>query len=78
MIEHRQQDADYAARAIRAFLDGAGGKFDWDDFISCPLSDPDAEGIRLRAARVPLPVRDEERRALIGLAEEAEGLAERP
>ena len=77
MIEDRQPDAGYAARAIRSFLDGTCGDYAWDDFISCPLSDPDADGIRLRAARLPLPVGDDERQTLIALAEEAEGLAKR-
>jgi len=75
MIEGLQQDAAYAARVIRSFLDGASGDYDWDDFTSCSLSDPDADSIRLRAARVSLPGGDEEQRTLIALAEEAESLA---
>jgi hypothetical protein len=69
------EDAAYAARQIRAFLDGDGGDWDWDDFTSCSLGDPAADRIRRRAAAVDLPVGSEERSTLLGLAAEAEALA---
>lgn len=38
------------AGAIQAFLDGTGGRWDWDDFISVPIGDDYLDGIRLRCA----------------------------
>lgn len=64
------------AAIIRAFLDGTGGQWDWDDFTSCALSDPDLDDIRVRAGAVELPAGKEECAALKRLAEEAERLAE--
>jgi hypothetical protein len=36
----------YAIESIRNFLDGTGGKWDWDDFISLPLRYPDLEEVQ--------------------------------
>ena len=41
------------ANTIDAFVDGTGGRWDWDDFISVPLSDPKLENIRREAASIP-------------------------
>ncbi len=41
------------ARVIVNFLEGTGGPWDWDDFISIPLHDPSLEAVRLLAARLP-------------------------
>ena len=68
-------DASHVARTIRAFLNGSGGEGDWDNFISCPLRDRRLDGIRRRAAAVPLPAGEEERLILLALAEEAESIA---
>jgi hypothetical protein len=38
---------------IRQFLDGTGGKWDWDDFISITIDDPELEKIRSVAATLP-------------------------
>jgi hypothetical protein len=38
------------AAAIQAFLDGAGGAWDWDDFISTPIEDLALDRIRVRCA----------------------------
>ncbi len=70
----KQRDAIYVARTIRAFLDDSGGDWDWDDFTSCSVRDPQLDNIRKRAAAVELPVGREERAILEGLAEEAEQL----
>jgi hypothetical protein len=36
----------YAIKSIRDFLEGTGGKWDWDDFISIPLGFPDLEELQ--------------------------------
>ena len=40
------------AEFIENFLDGKGGPYDWDDFISIPISDPTLDQIRQRCARL--------------------------
>ena len=40
-------------RIINEFLDGSGGRWDWDNFLSGPLMDPELERVRLIAADVP-------------------------
>lgn len=60
---------------LRGFLDGSGGEWDWDDFISIPLADPSLESIRQRAANVELPVSAEGRRTLLSLLVELEAKA---
>jgi hypothetical protein len=42
-----------AAAYIRHFLDGTGGKWDWDDFISAKLDDPWLDRIRRTCAELP-------------------------
>ncbi|CAH0353611.1 hypothetical protein SPH9361_02507 [Sphingobium sp. CECT 9361] len=41
---------------IGAFLSGSGGKWDWDDFISCSLMNPELDKIRRQAAAIDLPL----------------------
>lgn len=36
----------YAIETIRNFLNGTGGDWDWDDFISLPLGYPDLEELQ--------------------------------
>jgi len=36
----------YAIKSIRYFLEGTGGKWDWDDFIGIPLGFPDLEDLQ--------------------------------
>ena len=50
-----REDASEVAQPIRAFLEGAGGEWDWDDFTSCSLQDPQLDNIRKRAGAVELP-----------------------
>ena len=38
---------------LKNFIDGRGGEWDWDDFISIPLEDSYLEAIRLRCAGLP-------------------------
>jgi hypothetical protein len=73
-MKSQQQMAAYAARTIRTFLDETCGPYDWDDFTSFSLSDPEVNSIRLRASSVDLPVDAEGERELLALAEEADRL----
>ena len=41
------------ANIIEAFLDGTGGKWDWDEFTSFPLQDPELERVRQVCISVP-------------------------
>jgi hypothetical protein len=36
----------YTIQTIRDFLDGTGGAWDWDDFVSCPTGYPELEAVR--------------------------------
>ena len=39
------------AQEIENFLTGAGGRWDWDDFTSIPITnDPELDAIRIRCA----------------------------
>jgi hypothetical protein len=42
-----------AADAILRFLDGPSGEWDWDDFASCPDSDPFINSVRLLCLHLP-------------------------
>jgi hypothetical protein len=33
-------------RIISDFVDGKSGEWDWDDFTSCPLKDPELDKVR--------------------------------
>ena len=74
-MKDRQKEAAYAARTIRTFLDGGGRDHDWDGFTSCSLRDAELDRIRRRAGAVDLPLGQEERAALLAMAEEADRLA---
>jgi hypothetical protein len=50
-----RREADEVAAYLRNFVDGGGGEWDWDDFTSVPIADPQLEDIRRRAAAVDLP-----------------------
>jgi len=36
------------AEIIEQFLDGTGGRWDWDDFCSIRIKDPELDAIRLK------------------------------
>jgi len=74
-MKSQREKAAYAARTIRTFLDETCGPYDWDDFTSCSLRDPEVDSIRLRASGVDLPVDADGERELRALAEEADRLA---
>lgn len=63
---------DEVASYLRNFVDGGGGQWDWDDFISIPIEDPALEGIRMRAASLDLPPTEEGMAVLRGLLAEVE------
>ena len=42
-----------AAKYIEDFLLGRGGAWDWDDFISIRLNNPELENVRLRCGSLP-------------------------
>ena len=39
------------AKAIENFVDGTGGRWDWDDFISVRIADEELEAIRIKCLR---------------------------
>ena len=69
-----KRTAAEVASYLRNFIDGAGGEWDWDDFIAVPIADSRLEDIRKRAAAVDLPPTEEGIIALRGLLAEAERL----
>jgi hypothetical protein len=42
---------DEVAKAIEDFVNGTGGRWDWDDFISVRIADEELEGIRIQCLR---------------------------
>lgn len=70
-----QRSPDEVARYLRDFLNGTGGPWDWDDFISVPIADPRLEDLRQRASVLDLPMTDDETAPLKALVAEAEMIA---
>jgi hypothetical protein len=54
----RTRTPQEVAKILRNFITDSGGEWDWDDFISVPISDAELEAIRLDAGAVPLPVNE--------------------
>ena|ERR1017187_3582663 len=50
------RSTDEVAGFIRDFIEGSGGEWDWDDFISVPIKAPELESIRAEASMVELPL----------------------
>jgi hypothetical protein len=75
-----ERTADEVADYLRDFLNDTRGDWDFDDFTSIPIADPQLESIRDRACRVQEPMTDEGLETLRSLLAEAEALAaaERP
>ncbi|MBB4147029.1 hypothetical protein ACFSUK_34585 [Sphingobium scionense] len=67
-----KNERQYTVEMISAFLAGTGGKWDWDDFTSCPLHDAQMESIRRRALAVDLPLDEEGAAVLRSLLAEAD------
>jgi hypothetical protein len=59
---------------LRDFIDGTGGDWDWDDFTSVRLANPELDAIRQEADMVALPVTPEGERQLKVLLARAEVL----
>jgi hypothetical protein len=74
-MKAREDEAEYAARTIRNFLDGTCGDYDWDDFNYSSFGDAKVDAVRQRAFAVELPVDEKGRAVLEALADEAERLA---
>lgn len=60
---------------LRDFLEGTGGDWDWDEFESAPITDPELDALRKRAALVASPNPD--LAALRSVLAEAEVIAGR-
>ncbi|MBH1992494.1 MAG: hypothetical protein I8H86_06370 [Sphingomonadaceae bacterium] len=69
-----RDERHYVIGAIRSFLDGSGGQWDWDGFTSASLRSAALDRLRRRAAAVALPLDGEGEATLRALLEEAEQL----
>ncbi|MDP4540056.1 hypothetical protein Q9K01_10500 [Qipengyuania sp. DY56-A-20] len=59
---------------LREFIDGTGGEWDWDDFVSIRIADPHLDSIRERASKYA----DVGQGELQSLLREAEALESAP
>jgi hypothetical protein len=48
----RKTTREDVARSIENFVNGRGGPWDWDDFISCRIADVELDAIRIRCLRI--------------------------
>ena len=66
-----KRTAAEVATYLRDFIEGTGDDWDWDDFESVPIADPDLERIRREAAQAAPPDLDMAKlRELLRQAEE--------
>lgn len=70
-----RDERQYVVESIRAFLDGSGGNWAWDDFTSCSLLSANLDAIRRQAGAVDLPLDTEGEDTLRDLLEQAEQLS---
>ncbi len=47
----RKPNAEEAAKVIEDFVNGTGGPWDWDDFISVRIADEELEATRIKCLR---------------------------
>ena len=47
----RKASREDVAKAIEDFVNGCGGAWDWDDFISCRIADEELEAVRIKCLR---------------------------
>jgi hypothetical protein len=47
----RKATREDVAKSIEDFVNGAGGPWDWDDFVSCRIADEELETIRIKCLR---------------------------
>ena len=73
--KYKQRSAEEVAGFIHDFIEGSGGAWDWDDFISVSIKDPSLEAIRYEASFVELPVTESGLEELKRLMRKAELLA---
>lgn len=66
--------ATQVALYLHEFIEGFGSDWDWDDFTSVPIANPQLESIRTRANQVRLPVDDKGMATLRLLLSEVESL----
>ncbi len=83
--QYKKRSAEEVAGYIRDFTRDSGGEWDWDDFISVRIEDPELEALRdeleaLRdeASMVKLPVTESGIEELKRLMRKAEALAGTP
>ena len=50
---HQLTDSE-VAQAIEVFLSQAGQPWDWDEFLTRPIADPELDQVRVRCARSPV------------------------
>jgi len=72
----RKKEALYVEKSIEDFLSGESGKWDWDDFTSCPLRNNDLDEIRKQALAVGLPLDGEGRKVLEGLLRQVQAISD--
>lgn len=48
----KDRNAEEVAGFLRDFISGSGGEWDWDEFVSVPITDPKLEAIRKEAEMV--------------------------
>ena len=63
------------AKYLRDYIEGTDGEWDWDDFTSVPIADPQLDDIRRKAAEVTAPDTVEAPTVLEQLLAKAERLA---
>ncbi len=56
------------------FINGTGGNWDWDDFTSVPIKNPELDALRREAAQIDLPTTTRGREQLNALFIRAEAL----
>jgi hypothetical protein len=59
---------------LRDFLDGTDGAWDWDDFTSIKITDPELDAIREEAACVSLPLTEGGRATIRDLIEQVRSM----
>ena len=49
----KRRTTEEVIREIKNFLDGGGGAYDWDDFVSIPIQDQRLNAIRIECRELP-------------------------
>jgi hypothetical protein len=48
IMKYLKSTREEVAKTLEDFVEGRGGKWDWDDFLSLPIEDPQLDQIRGR------------------------------